>query len=90
MGYEQYKKKIAPLCPVAVKLGQAEVCAPGHNNWGVVTCDAPGCGAKFAIGPDMIYGSRISDVQAAKDLASLLTEDHKRNSPHQNAYELKD
>lgn len=90
MSYREYKSKITPLCPVAVRLDQVEVCAPGHNDWGIVTCDEAGCGARFVIGPNMIYGSRITDVQAAQDLADILAEDHKKSRQHQNSYEIHD
>ena len=64
MGYDVYKKKIMPLCPAAVRQHQVEVHAPGHVHWGAVACED--CGAKFDIGPNIIFGSRLTDVQAAK------------------------
>jgi hypothetical protein len=88
VGYEVYKKKIMPLCPVAVRQHQVEVHAPGHVHWGTVTCT--GCGAKFDIGPNMIFGSRLTDVQAAKQFEATLAEDHKAGRPHQDSYEIRD
>lgn len=87
MDYEAYKKKIMPLCPVAVRQHQVEVHAPGHVHWGTVTCD---CGAKFDIGPNMIFGSRLTDVEAAKQFLETLAEDHRANRQHQDAYEIRD
>ena len=90
MTYSSYKTKIVPLCPVAVKIHppQHEVHAPGHLDWGVVTCDK--CEARFAIGPNMIFGSRLTGEQAAKQLAEILAKDHDAQRSHENSYELRD
>lgn len=88
MGHEEYKKKIMPLCPVAIRRHQVEVHAPGHIDWGAVTCGT--CSVKFNIGPNMIFGSRLTDVQAAKQFEAMLAEDHQANRPHQDAYEIRD
>lgn len=84
----KYKSEIDPLCPVAIKLGQTEVRAPGHETWETVTC--PACPDKFALGPSRIYGSRITKETATKNLLSRLAEDHNRHRVHENSYELPD
>jgi len=38
MSYRRYSKDMETLCVVAVKLNQANVHAPSHTTWGVVTC----------------------------------------------------
>ena len=86
MIYETYKKKIAPFCPVAIKLGQTEIHAPEHSTWGVVKCE---CGETFAIGPHRMYGTRISDQEAAKQLEDILAEDHQRDVAHHDFYPLR-
>jgi len=48
------------------------------------------CSVKFNIGPNMIFGSRLTDAQAAKQFEAMLAEDHKANRPHQDAYEIRD
>ncbi len=88
MSYLKYKTKVEPLSPVAIKLGQTEVYAPGHDTWGVVACDV--CGERFAIGPNRMYGSRRTDVDCAKDLEEILAEDHNRSRPHPNSFVLPD
>jgi hypothetical protein len=84
----KYKTKVSPPCPVAIQLQQFEVHAPEHILWGIVTCDL--CGKQFAIGRHRIYGSHITDVQAAEALTIMLEDNHSRNEPHQNSYELQD
>jgi hypothetical protein len=88
MSYAGYHQKIEPLCPVAVRMGQTRVHAPAHETWGVVTCD--GCGDKLFIGPNRVYGSRISAQDGAKRLEALLAEDHRQNRPHADSYEIPD
>jgi hypothetical protein len=88
MSFKPYDRKIDPLCPVAVKMGQTAVHAPTHDTWGVVTCDA--CAVKFFIGPNRIHGSRISAQECAKRLDALLAEDHKQNKAHPDSYEIPD
>jgi hypothetical protein len=88
MSYEKYRTQVAPICPVAIKLGQVEVNAPEHDHWGIVSCDA--CEDKFAIGPNRTYGSRRADVDCARDLEALLAEDHRLNRPHQDSLEIHD
>jgi hypothetical protein len=88
MSYKGYDKKIEPLCPVAVKMGQTGVHAPAHETWGIVTCET--CGEKLFIGPNRIHGSRISAEGCAKRLEALLSEDHKQNRPHADCYEIPD
>lgn len=88
MSYTRCSNEVRSLCPVAIKLGQGEICAPDHFSWGVVVCEV--CREQFAIGPNRIYGSRLTDIQVANVLEGKLAEDHKRSSPHQNSYELPD
>lgn len=88
MAYIGYKTKIESLNPVAVKLCQTEVRAPGHDIWGVVTCDA--CGEQFGIGPDRIYGSRSGERKCVEQLEAMLAEEHGNGQPHRNSYELAD
>jgi hypothetical protein len=88
MGYKPYKTAVTCLCPVAVKLGQDEVHAPEHSDWGVVTCDT--CREKFRIGPNRIYGSRLTDVQCAAKLEAILADDHKSDRAHANHYQIPD
>jgi hypothetical protein len=88
MSFKPYDKKIDPLCPVALKLGQTKVHAPTHDTWGVVSCDE--CKEKFHIGPNRIYVSRITDLECVKRLEALLIEDHKQNRPHADSYEISD
>lgn len=85
---EHYKSEIAPLCPVAIKLEQHEVRAPEHETWRVVSCTA--CEDRFAIGPHRIYGARITETEAVKQLESLLAADHRANRAHPNSYEFAD
>ncbi len=88
MTFKPYEKKIEPLCPVAVKLNQTAVHAPAHDTWGTVTCDS--CADRFLIGPNRVYGSRISAEECAKRLDARLAEDHKHNKAHTDSYELPD
>ncbi len=88
MSYKEYKEKMSPLCPVAIKLYQSEVHAPEHTDWGVVTCD--GCKAEFAIGPHRIYGARKSVEACVKQFEELLADDHAQKRAHANSYELPD
>jgi hypothetical protein len=88
MAYIGYKAKIESLSPVAVKLCQTEVHAPGHDTWGVVTCDA--CGEKFCIGPNRIYGSRRGEHKCVEQFEAMLAEEHRKGQAHSNSYELAD
>ena len=86
--HSNYKSEIHPLSPVAIKLGQHEVHAPGHDTWGEETCDI--CGEKFTVGPNRIYGSRLSEQGAVTQLKAILAKDHELNRPHVNSYEIPD
>jgi hypothetical protein len=88
MSYENYKMKIECLGPVAVKLGQSEVHAPGHDAWGTVTCDV--CGEQFSIGPNRIYASRRTAQDCVRQLETVLAREHEDRKPHMNSYELGD
>ena len=70
MAFTNYKTKIQPLCPVAIKVGQTEVHAPDHDDWGVVRCDQ--CTAEYAIGQNRIYGSHRKAKIAPKILTRFL------------------
>lgn len=83
-----YKNQIDPISPVAIKKGQSEVNAPAHETWGTVTCEE--CGDQFLIGPNRIFGSRITAEQASKRLEELLDADHTAKEKHQNSYVLPD
>lgn len=89
---EPYKSEANPLCPIAIKEGQHEVHAPEHETWDRVTC--PHCPAKapdtFLLGPNRIYGSRITKEKATQDLFSRLADDHNHKRKHANSYELPD
>jgi hypothetical protein len=86
MSYARYKNRLESLNPVAIKLGQSDICAPQHDTWGVLTCDT--CGDKFVLGPNRIYGSRTDEQMCVQELESMLTRDHKLKLPHQNSYDL--
>jgi hypothetical protein len=88
VAHKKYKNAVNPLCPVAIKAGQLEVHAPEHGIWGVVSCEE--CEEEFYIGPNVKYGSRVTDVVWAKKLAAVLTEDHKQKRPHANSIEIPD
>jgi hypothetical protein len=81
-----YKTKLNPLGPVAIKLNQWEVHAPQHGTWGIVSCD--GCKERFALGPNLIYGTHTTPDEAVKELEDLLKADHQNDRPHANSYEL--
>src|SRR6516164_3114039 len=83
-----YRRKLRPLCPLAIKQKQHEVHAPGHDTRVEVTCDT--CGDKFYVGFNRIYGARTTPEASAKKLEALLAEDHRAGRPHVNAYELPD
>ena len=86
--FSHYKSQVDPLCPVAIKQGQSEVHAPNHEIWGVVLCDQ--CSERFAVGPNRIYGARISEEAAVKKFEAILASDHQSGKAHQNSYELAD
>jgi hypothetical protein len=88
MSFKPYRKKIGPLCSVAVKFRQPAVCASENELWGVVTCDE--CREKFVIGPHRIHGSRIGEQDCARRLEALLSEDHMQSRPHADSYEMPD
>ena len=85
---QPYKSELNPLCPVAIKEGQFEVHAPGHDSWDKVEC--PQCSDKFLLGPNRIFGSRITQQEATNQLLERLVDDHAQSLKHQNSYELPD
>ncbi len=88
MSFVEYREKIAPLNPVAVKVSQSLVHAPEHARWGVVTCDSDGCGEKFTIGPHKFYGTKSSVQTCVKRLEQILANDHAQKRIHADSYEL--
>jgi hypothetical protein len=86
--YHDYKEEVTPLCPVAVKLGQNNVHAPGHSSWGTVACDR--CKDVFSMGQNYIFGSRISDKEAVSRLEEILAQDHAMGQLHHDYYEIAD
>ena len=83
-----YKSEATPLSPVAIKQGQTEVHAPEHETWDTIQCQS--CSDKFLLGPNRIYGARITKERATKDLLSRLADDHNHKRKHANSYELPD
>ncbi len=81
-----YEEKLESLNPVAVRLGQLTIHAPDHDTWCVVACET--CGAKFAIGPSRIYGSRRTQEDCVKQVEAFLAQEHKDGHVHLNAYDL--
>ena len=89
---EPYKSEATPFCAIAIREAQHEVHAPEHETWDKVTC--PNCLIKsadtFFIGPNRIFGSRITKEKATRDLLSRLADDHNHHRKHANSYELPD
>jgi hypothetical protein len=83
-----YRIEIAPTCPVAIKRGQTEVSAPGHETWGTVTCDS--CGDNFYIGPNRFFATRQDEKAVAKRFEDFLSRDHADGRTHRNSYEISD
>ena len=90
MSFTEFREKVSPLCPIAVKVSQAVVHAPEHSEWGIVACDFDGCGEKFKLGPHKFYGTKSSAQTCVKQLESLLADDHAKKRIHANSYELPD
>ena len=88
MDNKSCNRKLDSLGPVAVKQGQTEVCSPGHDTWGVVSCEY--CDDTFEIKPNRIYRSRKSELECVTQIEAILTEDHKKKQAHRNSYELGD
>jgi hypothetical protein len=68
MSFTEFREKVTPLSPVAVKVSQSHVHAPEHSEWGIVACDVEGCGEKFKIGPHKFYGTKSSAQTCVKQL----------------------
>ena len=86
-----YETTIERLSPLAVRKGQTRVCggreyAPPVPWTAVVACKS--CEAEYLVGPNRIYGSRTTEAQCVQQLEEILAEEHSRNHPHQDAYEL--
>jgi hypothetical protein len=88
MTYKPYERAILPLCPVAVKSGQTAVFAPSHGQWGVVTCVV--CQEEFHIGHNLIFGSRINELECVMRFEGMLAENHRHNRAHMDSYEIPD
>ena len=82
-GYDRQEDSINP---VAIKAGQHNVNAPGHETWGTVTCND--CGEKFFVGPNRIYSDRTLETKYVEKFEQILAEDHKRSAKHQDSYDL--
>ena len=82
---EPYKEAVGGANPVAVRLGQMNVNAPGHETWGTVTCDQ--CDDKFALGQPRTTADARRDEYAAR-LKKILADDHARNTTHRDSYDL--
>jgi hypothetical protein len=87
MSESLYKDELETVGLVAIKLDQTNVCAPGHDTWGVVMCGV--CQAKFAVRPNRIYGSRSGEPECVTELESFLAEDHRYGRGHGDSYELR-
>ena len=85
---EGYRTRVDCLNPVAIKCGQVEVHAPGHETWGEVECD--GCGERFKVGYHRIFGSLADEERCVRQLETILKADHGAGRQHENFYYLDD
>lgn len=53
-----YARELYSLDPVAIRVEQRRVNAPGHADWGRVTCES--CGDTFALGYNRVFGDRAA------------------------------
>jgi hypothetical protein len=83
---KDYETQIYSFDPVAIRLRQRHVNAPGHAHWGCVTCEM--CDATFAIGYNRIFGDKAAEVRTVQKLREKLSDDHLRQAMHLDAYEL--
>src|SRR5579871_1290707 len=82
-----YKSAVDTMDPVAIKLGQHEVHAPEHDNWGeVIKCDQ--CKDQFRLGKHRIYGTNMREEECTDALKKTLAADHRNNRPHANRIEF--
>jgi hypothetical protein len=81
-----YKSETHTPNPVAIRLDQTEVHAPGHKDWAQVTC--PACPDKFSIGHHQAFPSISTKQQVTKELLSALADDHSHGRNHRNSYEF--
>lgn len=82
----EYKEQTHILNVVAIKKGQTEINAPGHDTWGTVKCGS--CSDEFLIGPSQIYGASGKATAYANRLEVILAREHQQQQPHQNNYDL--
>lgn len=90
---KNFPRCITWLAPVAIRLGQSEVNAPDHaqppsEKWNDVECSS--CKATFAIAPNRIYGSRITEAECRKAFEAMLADDHAHKREHPNGYKIPD
>lgn len=83
---ELFKETIRTVCPVAIKAGQREIGAPGHDLLGEVTCDS--CGEKFHVAINRFIGPRRTLEDLGKQLETILAGEHLADVEHKNSYEL--
>lgn len=85
-GAEGYATQLYSPDPVAIRLHQERVTAPGHADWGHVTCQS--CGDTFALGYNRIFGNKAAEAKYLARFEDILGDEHKRGESHQDAYEL--
>lgn len=83
-----YERHLHSLGPVAIRLEQRSVNAPGHADWGHVACQS--CGDTFALGYNRIFGDKTAETKCVAMFEGILAEEHKQGRLHQDAYELVD
>jgi hypothetical protein len=71
-----------------IKVGQHEVRAPEHTNWGDNPVKCEQCDDKFILGRHRIYDpdDPILREQYLSKLKTILAQEHESKQPHQNAY----
>lgn len=81
-----YERQLRSLDPAAIRVGQRRVNAPGHADWGHVTCES--CGDTFALGYNRLFGDRAAEAKCVAMFEGIVAEEHKQGRLHQDAYEL--
>jgi hypothetical protein len=81
-----YEKQLHSLGPVAIRLEQRRVNAPGHADWGHVTCES--CGDTFALGYNRVFGDRAAEQKCVAMFERILADEHRRGHLHRDAYQL--
>jgi hypothetical protein len=85
-GSDGYARQIYSPDPVAIRLHQERVNAPGHADWGHVNCQS--CGDTFALGYNRIFGNKAAEAKYLARFEDVLADEHQRDQLHQDAYEL--